>query len=167
MRAAAAGDEPSLLQLPALVAMSTTAAAPIDLRMTVSPADEMERLRELLGECGEFGGTMGEILYRFQLLGGGGRDGLGFVTGRLRGGACLAKRVGDSGRQLRALPSELGDLFAGACRLGRCFGDAIEILYPRGGVLHHLTEIAADALDQLRRAIQRPAGILHGFADVA
>src|SRR6266550_1033373 len=143
MRAAAVGEPESPLQLATLVATSTTAAAAIGLRMTISPADETQCLRQLLGEGRQFGRTMGEVLDGPQLLGRRRRNGLRFLTGALRPRACLPERLGDLRGQLRALATELGDLFARPRRLGRCLGDAIEILYPLGGALDDLPQVAA------------------------
>src|SRR5437899_175879 len=50
--------------------------------------------------------------------------------------------------------------------LGRGVRDAIEILQPGGGILDDLAQIAANSFDQLRRAIQSAAGVLHRLADV-
>src|SRR5206468_11619084 len=167
MRAAGVGEPESPLQLATLVATSTTAAAAIGLRMTISPADETQCLRQLLGEGRQFGRTMGEVLDGPQLLGRRRRNGLRFLTGALRPRACLPERLGDLRGQLRALATELGDLFARARRLGGCLGDAIEILYPLGGALDDLPQVAANPLDQLRGAVQGAAGVLHRLAHVA
>src|SRR5882672_12419042 len=167
MRAVVVGEAPSPLQLPTLVATSTTAAATIDLRMTISPADETQCLRQLLSEGGQFGRAMGEVLDRAQLLGRRRRDGLRFLAGHLRAGARLPEGRGDLRSQLHALTPKLGDLFPGARRLDGRLGDAIEVLYPLGRALDDLPQVAPNPFDQLCGAIQRAAGVLHRLAHVA
>src|SRR5882762_11492882 len=167
MRAVVVGEAPSPLQLPTLVATSTTAAATIDLPMTISPADETQCLRQLLGEGGQFGRAMGEVLDRAQLLGRRRRDGLRFLAGHLRAGARLPEGRGNLRSQLHALTPKLGDLFPGARRLDSRLGDAIEVVYPLGRALDDLPQVAPNPFDQLCGAIQRAAGVLHRLAHVA
>src|SRR3989442_15184664 len=110
---------------------------------------------------------MREILYGPQLLAGGRRNGFGLLTGSLGSRARLTERLGDFRRQVGTLATELRHLFSGPCRLGGGLPDTIEVLQPRGGVLNHLAQIAADSFDQLGGAVQRPARVLDRFADVA
>ena len=126
-----AGDELSPPQLPVVVASVTDAAAASSLRMTVAPANEAQRLRQLLCERGELGRSFGEIFDRAQLLGRGRGDGFGLLAGALRGGVGLTERSRDLGCQLGAVSAQLRDLLTGARRFDRRFANAIEILYPR------------------------------------
>src|SRR6266566_6904958 len=160
------GVVPPPLQASAVVAMSAAAAALSSLPMTVLSADEAQRLRELLGEHRQLGSAMREILDGAELLGGRGGHCLRLLARRLDSAARLPESLGDLRGQLGALASDLRDLFAGARGLGRGVRDAIEILHPGGGVLDDLAQIAANSFDQLRRAIQRAAGVLHGLPDV-
>src|SRR6185503_11322487 len=86
------------------------ATAARSLRMTVAPADEAERLRELLGERRELGGTMGEILDGAELFRRCRSHRFGLLTGCLRGRARLAERLRDPSRETGALPPHFGDL---------------------------------------------------------
>ena len=106
--------------------------------MTVAPANESDGLRQLLGKGGQLGGAMGEILDRSELLGGRGGDRFGFLRGGVRAAASPLQRLGDFRREPGAVAADLGDLLAGARRLQRRVGDAVEVLYPRGGVLDDL-----------------------------
>src|SRR5262245_40990183 len=103
MRTAGADDELSLPQLPNVVAIATDVAAASSLRMTVPPANEAQRLGQLLGERRQLGRALREILDRAQLLGRCRRDRLGLLTRALRGGSRLPERFGDLARQLGAV----------------------------------------------------------------
>src|SRR2546428_8135852 len=147
--------------------MSAAAAAVSSLPMTVLAADEAQRWRELLGEGRQLGSAMREILDGAELLGGRGGHGLRLLAGRLGSAARLPESLGDLCGQLGALASDLRDLFAGVGGLGRGVRDAIEILQPGGGILDDLAQIAANSFDQLRRAIQSAAGVLHRLSDAS
>src|SRR5881394_871445 len=143
------------------------AATGHSLAVTVLPTHEPESLRQFVGEGRQLVSAMGEVLDRTQLLRRGGCDGFGFLSRRLGGAAGLTERLGDAGGELGALATHIGDTLARARRFRRGFRDAVEVFYPIGGVLYHLTEIAADALEQRRGAIERASRVLHRFADVA
>lgn len=59
--------------------------------MPVAPANEAQRLGELLCEGGQLGGAPGEVLNRAQLLGCRGSDRFGFLTRSLSCGARLVQ----------------------------------------------------------------------------
>src|SRR5437773_12455386 len=59
-------------------------------------------------------------------------------------------------------PSESGDLLPGARRPPRGLSDARQILDPIGRAAPHVAEVAADALQQLGRPIERATSLLNG-----
>src|SRR3989454_9485175 len=95
-------------------------------------------------------------LFRSRLLGGR----LGARARPLERLRVAAGELGDAAREL------LGPL-ARARRAGRGFGDGVEVVHPGTGAVRHLAQVRADALEQLRRPIQRPPRLLGGLADVA
>src|SRR5262245_37852945 len=117
--------------------------------MAIAPANESQRLGQLLSQRGELSGTFGEVLDRLELFGGRGGDRFGFLRGCLRAVASLRESLGDLCRELGALAPDISDLLAGSrgVRCGLC--DAAQVLHPGGGALDDLTEIATHALDQL------------------
>src|SRR5688500_10181896 len=118
---------------PHAAALSANSAAPARiLRMAVAPTDEAERLGELLRERRELGGTMGEILNGAELFRCCRGHCFGLLAGCLRGGARLAERFGDPGRETGALPPDFGHLLACAGGFRGRIGDAVQVLYPLG-----------------------------------
>src|SRR5207237_2582321 len=70
------------------------------------------------------------------------------------------RSLADAVRQVR-------DPLAGARRAGGRFGDAGQILDPVRRALDDVSQVAANALEQLRRAVQGPPRVLGGLAHVA
>src|SRR5438034_676502 len=102
-----------------------------------------------------------------QLLRGSGGDGFGFLRRGVGTRLGLLERLIDSGRPLPDAMRQLRDLFPGAGRAPRRLCNAGQVLYPVARAAHDVREIAADALEQLCGAVERPARLLCGLPDVA
>src|SRR2546425_13093675 len=81
-------------------ASATATASGASLAAPVLPPDEADGLGQVLGERGQLGGAVGQILDRLQLLRRGGRDRFGLLGGGLRGAAGFLERARDAGREL-------------------------------------------------------------------
>src|SRR6266516_1906950 len=143
------------------------AAARATLTAAVLATHEADGLGEAVGQPGEFGGTSREVLNGSELLGRGGRDGFGFPARGGRRVARLFERQQHPARQVRVEARHLGDALAGAGGARRRFRDAVQVLYPRARGLHHVAQVGADVLEQLRGAVQSAPRVLHRLADVA
>src|SRR5690242_2699811 len=85
---------------------------------------------------------------------------MGASLGLLGGPAGPGGSLADAVRQLR-------DALAGVRGPGGRFGDTREVLQPVARAADDLAQVPADAFEQLRGAVERPAGVLGGLADIA
>src|SRR5256712_8670440 len=152
---------------PRAVRHITAAGARRGLGAPGPSAPEPYGLGEMVGERRELSGAVCELLDRAQLLGGRCGDGLRLLSGRLGAGARPLERLRVAARQLGDAARQLLGPLARPRRARRGLGDGIEVVYPGTGALRHLAQVRADALEQLRRAIERPPGLLGRLADVA
>src|SRR3989441_373998 len=128
---------------------------------------EPDCLGKAVGERRQLGSAMRQTFDGLQLLRGSGGDGFGFLRRGVGTRLGLLERLMDSGRPLPDAMRQLRDLFPGAGRAPRRLCNAGQVLYPLARAAHDGPEIAADALEQLCGAVERPARLLCGLPDVA
>src|SRR5256886_2841866 len=133
----------------------------------VLAAHEPDCLRKAVGQRRQLGSAMRQTFDGLQLLGGSGGAGFGFLRRGVGPRLGLLERLIDSGRPLPDAMRQLRDLFPGAGRAPRRLCNAGQALYPVARAAHDVREIAADALEQLCGAVERPARFLCGLPDVA
>src|SRR2546429_301548 len=137
------------------------------LLASVFAADEAHGLGEVVGQRRQLAGAARQPFDRLELLGGRGGDRFRFLRGRMRPALRLLERPADRARPLADTVRQLRHPLARAGRAGRRFADPRQVLNPVRRPLHHLAQVAADALEQLCRAVQRAARVLRRLADVA
>src|SRR5207247_396150 len=128
---------------------------------------EPDCLGKAVGERRQLGSAMRQTFDGLQLLRGSGGDGFGFLRRGVGTRLGLLERLIDPGRPLPDAMGQLRDLFPRAGRAPRRLCNAGQVLYPVARAAHDVPEIAADALEQLRGAVERPARLLCGLPDVA